>query len=40
MWSSFLLSGDPSVKIEDQILCFCFKQVMFVLGLLVKNMVG
>jgi hypothetical protein len=39
MWSSFLLSGDPSVKVEDRILCFCFEQVMFVLGLLVENMV-
>jgi hypothetical protein len=38
-WSSFLLSGDPSVKVEDQILCFCFEQVVFVRGWLVVNKV-
>jgi hypothetical protein len=39
MWSSSLPFGDPSVKVEDRILCFCFEQVTFVLGSLVENMV-
>jgi hypothetical protein len=38
-WSSFLLPGDPSVKVEDRILCFCFEQVAFVRGWLVVNKV-
>jgi hypothetical protein len=40
VWSNFLLSGDPSVEVEDRILCFCFEQVTFVLGWLVSNKVG
>jgi hypothetical protein len=35
VWSNFLPSSDPSVEVEDRILCFCFEQVTFVLGWLV-----
>jgi hypothetical protein len=39
VWSSLLPSGDPLVKVEDQILCFCFEQVVFIQGWLVVNKV-